>query len=85
MNDLSLLAHGDTFTELFCLVDSGKQPVHKQQVHVERKATSEQVPVFHNFPQLRPGPKPYHEQFPELVTTVTEFVKMHDFSGESRR
>ena len=45
MSDFSLLMHSDTILELFCLVDNGKQPVHKQQVQVKRGATSKQLPV----------------------------------------
>ena len=43
------------------------------------------LPTACQLPQLRPGPKPFFEQFPELITVVTDFVKLHGFSAEARR
>ena len=40
---------------------------------------------FHHHPQLRPGRKPVHEIYPEIVTTVTDFIQSHGFSAQSRR
>ena len=41
--------------------------------------------VFHHLPSSKPGRKPLHQQFPEIVTIVTDFVQQHGFAAESRR
>lgn len=36
-------------------------------------------------PQLKPGRRSYHMEFPQLVTTVSSFIKMHGYSAEAGR
>ena len=40
--------------------------------------------IVHHVP-LKPGCKPLHQQFPEIITLITDYVQLHGFSAQSRR
>ena len=49
------------------------------------QASDANIPVVHHRPQLKPGRRPYYMEFPQLVTTVSDFVKLHGYAAEARR
>ena len=80
MHEFSLNATGDTFADMLTL-DS---PVSDgEQKNTEGAASASDV--FHHLPSSKPGRKPLHQQFPEIVTIVTDFVQQRGFAAESRR
>lgn len=83
----------DTFADIFLLADvadknssvlQDENQAPKQHVAYSNPESVD-LPTACQLPRLRPGPKPFFEQFPELVTVVTDFVKLHGFSAEARR
>ena len=80
MHEFLLNATGDTFADMLTL-DS---PVSGgEQKNTEGAASASDV--FHHLPSSKPGRKHLHQQFPEIVTIVTDFVQQHGFAAESRR
>ena len=91
MNDFSLLARGDTFADIFCLCEdvAVQEPVRQGEPQTMSssapQASDANIPMVHHRPQLKPGRRPYYMEFPELVTTVSDFVKLHGYAAEARR
>ena len=44
-----------------------------------------QEPVYSYLPRQRPRQKPLYQQFPDIVTLVTDFLQAHGFAAEARR
>lgn len=80
MHEFSLMAHGDTFADLL-LLDVEDNVLEEQQGEEPPQAAE----VFNHLPRQKPGRKPLHMQYPEIVTIVTDFIQLHGFAAESRR
>ena len=86
MHKFLFSGHRDSFGDLL-LLDG---PVNADCVSAEADNSetstggAEEPQVVHHVP-LKPGPKPLHKQFPEIVTLVTDYVQLHGFSAQSHR
>ena len=78
MTEFSLLADGDTFVDLLLLCDPSHRP---------ERSTSEDTSehVYHHLPRARSGRRSIHDQDPEIVTIVTDFIQSHGFLVQARR
>lgn len=85
MHEFSMLAKGNTFADMFALVESKDITSDERQLP-QSHTSSEQVIGHSELSVVMPsGRKPYHEIYPKLVTFVTEFIRLHGFSAEARR
>ena len=62
-----------------------REESHAAQQETNDPMQDDDIPTVYHRPQLKPGRKPYYAEFPELVTSVTAFVKLHGYSAEARR
>lgn len=81
MKEFTLLNGADTFAELL-LLDDGEQQV--EETRAQNPTQHLENGPLHYVPQ-KPGRIPLHQAFPEIVTTVTDFIQTHGFSAQSRR
>lgn len=93
--DFTFSANNDTFAGLFLLssttpaaavADQQSETQAAPKITAElpaAEACADNVPVYHHLPMQRPGPQPLHQQFPHLVTFVTQFMQTHGFSAQS--
>ena len=83
MHDFSFPAQGDTFLDLLLLDQEDKQDT---QAHgsTEGQSLEQTMAVYNHLPQCKPGRKPLHTQYPEIVTLVNDFIQIHGFAAESR-
>ena len=79
MHEFLFSGQRDSFADLL-LLDT---PVDSEAYNKEDTEGEEPQMVHHV--HLKPGRKPLSEQFPEIVTLVTDYVQQHGFSAQSRR
>ena len=79
MHEFLFSGQRDSFADLL-LLDT---PVDSEADNKE-DTEGEEPQVVHHV-HLKPGRKPLSEQFPEIVTLVTDYVQLHGFSAQSRR
>ena len=81
MTEFSFLNGVDTFADLLLLEDGERQVEETRASNPTQQLES--GPVHHA--AQKPGRIPLHQAFPEIVTTVTDFIQTHGFSAQSRR